>query len=71
MQCKRISSPRTRTSPEPSNKVIPIKKLDARIEPGHYVAGNLRDAEGMKTTQKMFNGILRLRVRRVRGRKIY
>jgi hypothetical protein len=51
--------------------VIPIKKLDARIEPGHYVAGNLRDAEGMKTTQKMFNGILRLRVRRVRGRKIY
>jgi hypothetical protein len=52
--------------------VIPIKKLDTRIEPGDYVAGKLRDAEGMKTTQKMFDGILRLRVKRVRGtKKIY
>ena len=63
-QCRRISSPRTKTSPEPSNKVIPIKKFDTRIESGDYVAGKLRDAEG-----KMFGGILRLRVKRVRGKK--
>ena len=46
-QRRRINSPRTKTSPKPSIKVIPInKKLDTRIESGAYVAGKLRDAEG-------------------------
>jgi hypothetical protein len=46
-QRRRINSPRTKTSPKQSNKVIPInKKLDTRIESGAYVAGKLRDAEG-------------------------